>query len=83
MAILALAVPLLFLGLIFYYSFSVIGSWLIVVLAFACFLFVVIACGASMSVFQIASWTSLFLELDKKGGASKLARMVNSMIKAE
>lgn len=82
LVILTLAVPFLFLGLIFYYSFSLLGSWLVAVLAFACFIFIIVLSGAALSVFQITSWTGLFLELDKKGGTSKLIRMVNSMIKA-
>ena len=77
----ALAVPFSFLGLIFYYSFSAAGSWLVVSLAFAGFLFIVVSGGAALSVFQITSWTSLFLELDKKRGASKLVRMVNRLVK--
>lgn len=82
LAILVLAVPFLFLGLIFYYSFSLIGSWLIVILAFASFLFIVITAGAALAVFQISSWTGLFLELTKNGGVSKLVRVVNNMVKA-
>jgi len=82
LAILVLAVPFLFLGLIFYYAFSLLGSWLIAVLAFASFLFIVVTVGAALAVFQIASWTGLFLELDKKGGVSKLVRAVNSMVRA-
>jgi hypothetical protein len=82
LAVLVLAVPFLFLGLIFYYSFSLIGSWLIAALAFASFLFIVVTTGAALAVFQISSWTGLFLELEKKGGVSKLVRMVNNMVKA-
>jgi hypothetical protein len=82
LAILVLAVPFLFLGLIFYYSFSLIGSWLIAILAFASFLFIVVAVGAALAVFQISSWTGLFLELEKKSGVSKLVRVVNNMVKA-
>lgn len=80
--ILVLAVPFLFLGLIFYYAFSLVGSWLIAILAFASFLFIVVSAGAALAVFQISSWTGLFLELDKKGGVSKLVRVVNQMVKA-
>jgi len=82
LAILVLAVPFLFLGLIFYYSFSLVGSWLVAILAFASFLFIVVSVGAALAVFQISSWTGLFLELEKKSGASKLVRMVNNMVKA-
>ncbi len=81
LAILILAVPFLFLGLIFYYAFSVLGSWLIAILAFASFLFIVVSTGAALAVFQISSWTGLFLELDKNGGVSKLVRAVNRMVK--
>ncbi len=82
LAILTLAVPFLFLGLIFYYGFALVGSWLIAFLAFASFLFIVITFGAALAVFQIASWTGLFLELNKNSGVSKLVRIVNSMVKA-
>jgi len=82
LAILVLAVPFLFLGLIFYYAFSLLGSWLVAILAFASFLFIVVTTGAALAVFQIASWTGLFLELDKKGGVSKLVRVVNNLVKA-
>ncbi|MDO8668137.1 MAG: hypothetical protein Q7K35_03490 [bacterium] len=81
LAILALAVPFLFLGLLFYYSLALVGSWLIVILALTGFLSIIMIVGASLSVFQIASWTSLFLELDKKRGTSKLVRIVNSLAK--
>ena len=81
LVILVLAVPFLFLGLIFYYAFSLAGSWLIAILALASFLFIVVAVGAALAVFQIAAWTGLFLELNKKNGVSKLARVVNSMVK--
>jgi len=82
LTILALAVPFLFLGLIFYYSLAAVGSWLIIILALLCFLFIIVAAGAALSVFQIASWTSLFLELNKNRGASKLARIAKSLVKA-
>ncbi|MFH0956047.1 MAG: hypothetical protein V1801_02435 [Candidatus Falkowbacteria bacterium] len=82
LAILVLAVPFLFLGLIFYYSFFLAGSWLIAILAFTSFLFIVVTAGAALAVFQISSWTGLFLELEKKSGTSKIVRLVNNMIKA-
>ncbi|KKS35296.1 MAG: putative membrane protein [Parcubacteria group bacterium GW2011_GWC2_42_12] len=82
LAILALAVPFLFLGLIFYYALAAVGSWLIVALAFTSFLLIVVVVGAALAVFQIASWISLFMELDKNRGVSKLARIVNGLIKA-
>jgi len=82
LVILILAVPFLFLGLIFYYSFSVVGSWLIALLAFASFLFIIVSAGSALAVFQISSWTGLFLELEKKNGVSKLVRMVNDVVKA-
>ncbi|MBU0721974.1 hypothetical protein KKA93_00755 [Patescibacteria group bacterium] len=81
LAILVLAVPFLFFGLIFYYSFSLVGFWLIVILAVASFLFIVVSVGAALAVFQISSWTGLFLELQNNKGASKLVRLVNSIVK--
>lgn len=79
--ILTLAVPFSFLGMIFYYALAVAGSWLIAALAFVGFILIVTVVGAALAVFQIASWTSLFLKLDKNDGASKLVRVVNSIIK--
>jgi hypothetical protein len=81
LAVLALAVPFLFLGLIFYYSLSALGSWLVAGLAFICFLLIIVLVGAILSVFQISAWTSLFLELEKSRGVSKLVRLVNSLVK--
>jgi len=82
LTILTLAVPWLFLGMIFYYAFATVGFWLIAILALASFLFIIILIGAALAIFQIASWTGLFLELDKNGGASKLVRLVNNLLKA-
>ena len=82
LTILSLAVPFLFLGLIFYYALAAVGSWLVAALAFVCFLLIITAVGAALAVFQIASWTSLFLELNKNKGVSKLVRLVNGMVKA-
>lgn len=82
LAILTLAVPFLFLGLISFYSFSAAGSWLIAILAFSCFIAIIVLAGAALAVFQISSWIGLFLELDKKGGVSKLVRVVNDLVKA-
>jgi len=45
-------------------------------------LFIIVLIGAALAVFQISSWTGLFLELDKKSGSSKLVRMVNNMVKS-
>ncbi len=81
LCILVLAVPFLFLAMVFY-SFSVLCSWLIVISAFAIFLSIIVFSGAILSVFQISSWTGLFLELDKNSGESKLARIANSIIGA-
>lgn len=82
LAILVLAVPFLFLFLVFSY-WSLPVSWLIVVLAYASALFIVIFSGAGLSVFQISSWTGLFLELDKNAGQSKLGRIVSNFAKSE
>jgi hypothetical protein len=82
LTILTLAVPFLFLGLIFYYSFSSFGAWLIAVLAFVVFLFIIISIGAALAVFQLVSWISLFLKIEKDRNVSKLVRMAKGLIKA-
>jgi len=80
-SILILAIPFLFLGFIFYYLASFIGFWLIVILAGICLLLIIILSGAILSVFQIGSWISLFVELINNGGKSKLIRVVEKIYK--
>jgi len=46
------------------------------------FFSLLITCGGALTVFQITSWTSLFLELGKKRGVSKLVRLVRGAIQS-
>lgn len=79
--ILAFAIPFLFLALVFYYIFSLVGFWIIISLAMLFLLFLVIAVGSALATFQISSWTNLFLELDKRGGTSKIIRIIDNITK--
>ncbi len=72
-----LAIPFLFLALVFYKLMSLVGFWLVIFFGLASFLFIIMVVGASLSVFQISSWTGLFIELNGKGGVSKVARVFN------
>ncbi|MEA3464334.1 MAG: hypothetical protein U9R14_04680 [Patescibacteria group bacterium] len=79
LTVLILAVPFLFLGLIFYYIFSATGFWVVAILALIIFLAITVLTGAALSTFQIASWTGLFIELINKGGTSRIARMFKKL----
>ena len=81
MAIMILAIPLLFLLLLFYKLLSIIGFWIILILGFFILLFVFMAGVASLTTFQISAWTKLFLELTSRGGASKLMRVIGGLTK--
>lgn len=72
---LVLAVPFLFIILAFSKIALMINFWFL--LMSAGFLFVVFFgfAGAILSVFQISSWTNLFIELEGRGGISKLVRI--------
>ena len=72
---LVLSVPFLFISLIFAKLSFYFNFWLIVVSALILFLFVIILSGSFLAAFQIYSWTSLFLELISRGGASRIVRM--------
>ena len=74
--ILTLTVPFLFLGFVFYYLFSLTGFWLMFFIATISFLAVIVLTGALLAVFQIVSWTDLFLQLESGKAASKIMRLV-------
>lgn len=77
LTILILAIPFLFLALIAYKLISLIGFWLIIIVGLTISLFIIIAGGAALTTFQIASWTNLFIELVSRGGTSKIIRIIN------
>lgn len=81
LTVLILAVPFLFLALIFYYIFSATGFWIVAILALIIFLAITVLTGAALATFQIASWTGLFIKLVGKGGTSKIARMFEKIRK--
>ncbi len=69
------SLPLIFLALVFYQMLSYLGFWFILsIILLAMFVLIVIG-GAILTVFQISSWTLLFLELDKKNTTSKILRI--------
>jgi len=81
LTILILAVPFLFLALVFYYLASVAGFWIVAILALIIFLAIIVLAGAALATFQTASWTGLFIELVGKGGASKIMRVMSKIMK--
>ncbi|MDD5031830.1 MAG: hypothetical protein PHR36_02170 [Patescibacteria group bacterium] len=74
--VLILIAPFLFLALIFYKILSLIGFWLIIMIALIVLLTIIISGGAALTTFQTASWTGLFIELINRGGTSKIERIV-------
>jgi hypothetical protein len=55
-------------------------SWFVSIVALIIFLFIVAAVGSWLAVFQISSWTKLFLELESNGVSSKIVRTVNKFL---
>lgn len=79
--ILAVANPLWFLGILVNQYIYNGGFYVVLALSYIIY-FTLFAWGASLlSVFNISSWTSLFLQLDKVGGESKISRIISSVIK--
>lgn len=78
---LILAVPFLFIILMFSKMAFYFNFWFIIVSAIILFLIMIVFVGAVLSTFQISSWTYLFMELVGKGGESKISRMFNKKIK--
>ncbi|MEK7203227.1 MAG: hypothetical protein AAB653_02830 [Patescibacteria group bacterium] len=79
--ILILVMPFLFLGSIFSLFASAIGFWAVAILAFLSALALIVIGGAILTVFQISSWTGLFIELVKNGGTAKIVRVFDEVLK--
>lgn len=77
--ILALLVPFALLAFILLKIVSTAAFWLVVMLGFAVIMAVIIIAGSVLTVFQISSWTGLFVELIGKGGISKIVRLSNKL----
>lgn len=79
--ILAIANPLWFIGILVNQYLYKGGFYIILAISYIIF-FILFALGASLlSIFNITSWTGLFLKLDKTGGESKLVRVFSDLIK--
>jgi hypothetical protein len=78
--ILAIANPLWFLGILFNQYIYSGGFYIVLAISYIIF-FILFALGASLlAVFNITSWTNLFLKLDKTGGESKIVRLVSEFL---
>ncbi len=77
--ILTLTIPFTFLALAVYQISAIAGFWIMFVLAITSLLGIIILSGSLLSVFQISSWTGLFVRLVKKGGTSKIVRIASSV----
>lgn len=76
--VLVIAVPLLFLALLFNYLFSNIGFWILFVIGLILISAILMVGVAMITVFHITSWTGLFVELTGKGVTSKISRLVDA-----
>ena len=79
---LIMAVPFLFIILMFSKMVFYFNFWFIIISAIILFLIMIIFVGAMLSTFQISSWTYLFMELNGKGGVSKISRIFDKKIKS-
>lgn len=80
LVILTLAMPFALLAIFSFKLVSIFVFWLIVVTAFTAILALIILTGSALAVFQISSWTGLFIELVGRGGSSKIARLMSKII---
>ncbi len=73
--LLILSVPFLFLALILIKSGLLLNFGLFLVVSILVYLSIIVIVGSALSVFQISSWTGLFVKLVGRGGTSKLVRL--------
>jgi hypothetical protein len=69
------SVPFIFTALVFAKFSLFFNFWIIVLVAILFYIVFIALAGAFLTVFQISSWTSLFIELVSRGGVSKLVRI--------
>jgi len=72
---LVLAVPLFFVITLFSGAFAHVNLFFIIFGAIILFIIFTAFIGAILATFQISSWTYLFIELETKGGVSKIKRI--------
>ena len=75
----ALSIPLWFLAITLG---ATISSWVfvgIIILAFLIFLAIFMIGGGLITSYSLTAWTNLFIELNEKGGTSKLIRAVSKL----
>lgn len=82
LTILILAVPLVLLALIGLQFISVVAFWVVACFAFILVMAMIIVTGSMLSIFQISSWTGLFVELVGKGAVSKIVRLASKLVGA-
>lgn len=73
---LVMAVPFLFILIVFSKLALYINFWFVVVAASLILMVAIAFVGAILATFQISSWTGLFMELIGRGGISKIARVL-------
>lgn len=82
-AILTLTTPFIFLAWLVGQIASLVGFWIVLVVAMIVLLLVMMLGGAMLSAFQISAWTALFARLVGKGGESKIVRVIEGITNRE
>lgn len=80
LTILVLAIPLVLLAYLSLKFISIVAFWAVAVFAFIIIMALIITTGAMLAIFQISSWTGLFIELVGKGATSKLIRWAGKIM---
>ncbi len=75
MTFLVLAVPILFIVVVFSSILAYVNFMVIILCAMIFYIIAIIIFGSFLTAFQIGAWTNLFIELISRGGASKLNRI--------
>lgn len=79
LVMLVFAIP--FMLLIFAFAkISTLAFMFVITMALIFYFATLVLVGSTLSTFQVASWTALFLQLAEKGAESKLVRVINGLL---
>ena len=81
LAIMVIAMPFMFLAVIFSFPFSAVGFVLILVLGLLVMIALTALTGAALTTFVTSAWTGLFMRLIGQGGKSKIIRVIEGLRK--
>ncbi|NQU83566.1 MAG: hypothetical protein HQ536_02545 [Parcubacteria group bacterium] len=79
LVLLVASVPFLVLGIALFLLVGEVGLTIVVTLALVIFLAAVVVLGSAFTVFQLTSWTLLYMKLSNKGGLSAIVRTIKGI----